>query len=362
MSSLCLEDTMKNLFQHAADLSPSQTNNLTCASVGMLLAGSTQLSKIARWLHREGQQDSRIQYLGRLLDSDYLTPQRIYQPLVRQALRGHHPSEWHLILDRSTLDGTTADVLMVALNFRHRAIPLVWQVNPLGGTSAQQQVALLAQVRPLLPPTSSVIVHGDSEFGSVDMMRFVRAHQWHFILGQSAPTLYRLPGSTTWRRLDTLTVPPRQGVYVPQVEWTQQHRYGPINLFAFHRPYQNSPRSPRREIRYYATSLPIAHTLRQRGRRRWGIECLFRDCKSSGWNIEASEVGTFARYDSLLTLLAVNYLWATCMGRWLCKTGHRFEVDARSQRHLSLFRIGWDWLIHQSVLERPCPPLLTLYA
>jgi hypothetical protein len=328
----------------------------------MLLAGSVQLPKIARWLNRAGQQDSRIQFLRRWLDCPALNQRQVYQPWVRQALVGHHVPEWHLVLDRSTLDGTRTDVLMASLNFRKRAIPLAWEVISLGGTSAAQQIALLERVQPLIPPGQAVVVHGDSEFGSVDLMRFVRVHQWQFILGQSGHKLYRRPPDTQWRRVDSLPVTPRQGVYVPQVEWTQKYCYRPVNLFAFCQPYQNSPRSPRREVRYCATSLPIAHTLRRRGHRRWGIECLFRDCKSSGWEIETSEILDFKRRDGLLVLLSVNYLWATCTGRWLCKTGQRSYVDAKPDRHLSLFRLGWDWLIHQTVLGHACSPRLTLYA
>jgi hypothetical protein len=38
------------------------------------------------------------------------------------------------------------------------------------------------------------------------------------------------------------------------------------------------------------------------------------------------------RRDILLTLLSGAYLWATGVGRWLCKGGNRREVDARRSR------------------------------
>jgi hypothetical protein len=104
MSSLHLEHTMKTLFQRHLPLNSYQTESLACVSVAMLLAGTVQLPKIARWLHREGQQDSRIQFLRRWLDRPYLNQRLVYHPLVRQALAGHHVPEWHILLDRSTLD------------------------------------------------------------------------------------------------------------------------------------------------------------------------------------------------------------------------------------------------------------------
>jgi hypothetical protein len=116
------------------------------------------------------------------------------------------------------------------------------------------------------------------------------------------------------------------------------------------------------EYRYCATSLPIAHTLRTLGRRRWGIECCFKDYKSAGWNLDLSQIDNFARRDSLLLVLSLAYLWATAVGRWLCKTGNRTVVDAHSSRQLSLFRIGWDWLVTQFRQQLPWPSISTLYA
>jgi len=64
--------------------------------------------------------------------------------------------------------------------------------------------------------------------------------------------------------------------------------------------------------------------------------------------------------DSLLTLLALVYLWLTLLGRWLCKSGQRHLIDNQPKRHLSLFHIGWDWLIYQWRDGHDSPPLSIL--
>jgi hypothetical protein len=362
MGSLGLEHTMFSLFMPHLKLSTAQVSKLASAGSGMLLAGTAQLPKIARWLSRESQQDSRIQFLRRLLDKPYLTQAEVYQPLLRQALSGYKERIWHVVMDRSTLDGYRAELLSVSLNFRKRAIPLVWEVIDFGCTSADEQIEVLKRVVPLIPADRSVVFHGDSEFGSVKMMQFVHTQGWDFILGQPGNTWYRPADMAQWSMVSDLPITPRQAIYRSDVLWTQHHAYGPVNLFGFYAPHQNSRFGVRTERRYCVTSLPIAHTLRQVGRRRWGTECFYRDFKSSGWQMDASDLTLPTRRNSLLTLLSVNYLWATCLGRWLCKTGQRALVDAKSRRHLSLFRLGWDWLIHQVVLGHPIPSLLTLYS
>ena len=360
VSSLHLEDTMNDLLGSHLKLKASQISRIACVSVGMLLAGTSQLSKVARWLGRDTHQDSRVKFVSRILDAEYVSQMDVYQPLLRQAVCRYDIDTWHIAMDRSTL-ADQIEVLAITLNVRKRSVPLVWQTIDFGCTGADEQIALVKRVLPLIPASQPVVFHGDSEFGSVDVMRFVQTQGWDFILGQPANTLFRFP-EQGWQRLDNLAVTSRKSVYLSQVEWTQQHRYGPINVFAFYAPHQNSPFGLRRDLRYCATSLPITHTLRRRGRRRWGIEPFFRDYKSSGWQIESSALSDFARMDRLLTLLSVNYLWATCIGRWLCKLGRRSEIDAKAQRHLSLFRIGYDWLIHQHVLGQPWPTMFTLYA
>jgi hypothetical protein len=359
MGSLRVEDTMIHILRPQLQLRESQVERLAEVIAGMLLAGTSQLPKVARWVRRDSHQSSRVKQLERLLDASYLTQERVYQPMLSKALSTYRTSPWHLAMDRSTL-GDDIDLLAVTLSFRRRAIPLVWQVIDFGCTGAKEQIPLLKRVLPLIPPGQAVVFHGDTEFGSVEMMRFIQAQGWDFILAQPANNRFEQAGAG-WQRVGDLPVTPRHSIYLADVLWTEKHQYGPLNLFAFFAPHQNSAFAQRREFRYCATSLPLSHTLRRFGHRRWGIEPFFRDFKSSGWEIEASALSNPTRFDHLLSLLSLNYLWSTCLGRWLCKTSRRREVDAHPDRHLSLFRLGYDWLIHQFRMERPWPTLLALY-
>lgn len=362
MSSLHLENTMNTLFCRHIDLSPHHLRRLACANTGLLLAGSTQLSRVARWLRKPSQQTSRVQFLRRLLSASYFTQRRIYQPLVGKALSGYKANTWHVVIDRSNIVPHDWDMLTVSLNFRKRAIPLGWQVVKFGCTGATRQIGLLQQIIELIPPKQSVVFHGDTEFGSVPLMKFCQKQGWHFIFGQTSHTYYQTISDGIWHYLGDLVITPRQPIYLSDILWTKEHGYGPLNLFAFYAPRQNGPLSPRYDKRYCVTNLPITHTVRRVGRRRWGVECLFRDFKSSGWQLDQSALHDTKRRNCLLVLLSINYLWVTCLGRWLCKTGRRCEIDTKTHRHYSLFRIGWDWLIHQHVLGHSIPALLTLYA
>jgi hypothetical protein len=356
---------MNRVFQRHVFLSASQNQRLARACVGILLAGNAQIGKIARWVNGAPSKAGRVRFLQRLLVAPFLTQSLTYQPFLVGMLRGLDERTWHLLIDRTTWNGYHTEVLMVSLAYHRHALPVAWEVIDFGCTSAEEQIALLRQVVPLIPADCRVVLHGDTEFGSVAVMRFARMQGWDFILAQAANTAYRRwgqGGQDTWQMLRDLTIPKRGTVYLPNVVWTAHHSYGPLNGFAFYLPHQNAPYGPRTVYRYCATSLPMSDSLRRIGRRRWGIECNFKDFKSAGWEIEKVQLPHDSRRDSLLSVLSMSYLWATSVGRWLCKVGRRHEVDADPTRHLSLFRIGSDWLVAQFIHDLDWPVITTLYS
>jgi Transposase DDE domain len=345
--------------EHMA-LSASQTRHVRQLCMGVLLAGSSQLSRIARWLKQETQQDSRVQWIRRLLDADYLSQAYVYAPVIQRLLQGEAGQRLHLIMDRSNLVPEEVDVLSVCLSYHKRALPLVWQTMPHGMSDSQRQIQLLASCRPLLPLESRVVLHGDNEFGSVRMMQDVRQWQWDFVLGQSSKNCYRLAPTGSWQALASLPVSSSRSIYLNHIELTKEYAFGPLNLFAFYQPTFNG-RKHKHDITYCATSLPITPALRRIGHRRWGIECHFKDLKSAGWQLHLSALTDDKRREGLLCALSLTYLWATSLGRWLCKSARRSLIDAHPSRHLSLFRLGWDWLVHHYHMDLPCPVISTLY-
>jgi hypothetical protein len=337
MSNSNLENALFELLCKYISLRTVHLRRLAVVCSAELLAGSVQMSLIARRMAQPISQPGRVAFLERFLSSPLFMQELVYQPLIVQALLGYHAPIWHLIIDRSPLVPHVFDLLMVSLSYHKRAIPLAWQVLEFGCSGAETQISLLQRVKPLIPASQAVILHGDTEFGSVAMMRFVCHYPtWDFIFGQTNHKYYHL-GDWQWRRLRDLQVTRNRPQYLANIFWTKEHNYGPLNLFAFHQPRQSGAMGPRYDIRYCTTSLPIAHTLRQVGRRRWGTEPMFRDFKSSGWHIDQSLLQHAESRENLLLVLSINYLWATSVGRRLCKSGRRCEIDGKKSESTVFF-------------------------
>lgn len=366
MSSQDAKDTMNQLFQAIIPLSKAQNQRLASASTALTLAGTVQLPHLANWLSQPMSKVGRLHFLERFFEAPFLSQELVYQPFLKHLLAKRQDKVWYLLIDRSTLRGYESEILVISLAYNGHAIPLVWQVIDFGCTGAMEQIALwkrlAALLEQILPTGTNIIVQGDTEFGSVEVMQFLRYQRWDFILAQAANSNYRLRGSQDWQSLRDLPLKAGKGIYLENVEWTEKHGYGAFNLFAFWQEHQSSPESKRREARYCLTSLRMSHSLRPLGRRRWGIECFFKDYKSAGFEIESSHFRSHERWEKLLVLLSVNYLWFNSVGRWLSKIGKRRLVDAKAQRQLSFFRIGWDWLISEFSRGQRWPLISTLYS
>jgi len=327
MSNSHLENTIFKLFCRYLPHNHRQLRRLATVCSAVQLAKSTHLSHIARWLPHPTQQASRSRFLSRFFRSEQFGDDTIYRLLLRQALRTYRTPVWHLVIDRSNWIPKEQDILMVSLSYHKRAIPIAWQIHDFGPTNAQEQMDLLESVWTFMPHNQPIVLHGDAEFGSVPLTRFITRHtNWDFILGQRSRTQFHV-GDWQWQAVKDLPVTPSRPYFAANVFWTKTHNFGPLNFFAFHKPYRSGPHEPQKLVRYCTTSLPIAPHLRRLGHRRWGCEPIFRDFKSSGWHIQQSGLQDNDARHALLLVLSINYLWATSLGRWLCKVGRRHEID-----------------------------------
>jgi hypothetical protein len=355
-----IEKGMQAFLKQAGVFTPSQVRRVVQATSAIVLARKCGLRELARFVHRAGSQPARLQWLRRQLDAPFLQPAYGYEAVLGKLLATVPEREWHVVMDRTHVAGWKQDVVMVALSYRKRAIPLVWCRIAPGRASTTCILQLLERTQRLIPAQVRIIFQGDSEFAHVAILDWLRDQGWDFIGAQSGQTHFYYPGEETSQALNSLVVKKGRTQHLAHVLLGQSHRFGDVDVYAFRQPHHRVPSQRSREMQYLATSLSPTRLVRALGKRRWGIECLFQDLKSGGWDIEASCLEHPQRMDSLLSLLALVYLYLTLLGRGLCRTGQRHLIDNQLKRHFSLFHLGWDWLIAQWRSGRDHPLLSML--
>jgi hypothetical protein len=328
-------------FRHLRHLRPGEhtarVRSLSWLLVGVLLSHSVHLRHIARWLPGAAQQTSKERRLRRLLANGALRVRAWYQPIALRLLAEAAASgqPLRLLVDGSKI-GFDHQLLMVALAYRRRALPLAWTWvrKGLGHSDAAKQCALLAYVQTLLPTDAQVLLVGDNEFGAVAVMRLVTSWQWHYVLRQKGQTTLRTDDQTPWQRLDSLVTQAGQQAWLSSVQFTQRHGFG-SHLLAYWQVGEKEPW-------LLTTNLPTPQqTLRTYRYRMW-IEGLFADFKGQGFDLEATHLRHVQRLSRLTLVVALLYVELVSCGAHTIKRGLRSLVDRTDRRDLSVFRIGLE--------------------
>jgi len=302
---------------------------------GMFLSRSVHLSRIANKLPGKAVRESREQRFRRFLKNSAVRVRQWYRPVaVRLLENAAKTGEIRLIIDATKVTARH-QLLMVALAYRRRALPIAWTWirKPRGHSSGHKQLALLHYVKTLLPAQAQVTLVGDSEF--TPLLCAAQRWGWHYALRQKGSHLFRQPGSD-WQRLDTLLSEPGQLRWLTQIELTQQHQHL-CNVFAWWKPGEKEPW-------FLATNIPSPQRTKRTYSRRMWVDEMFGDFKKNGFDLERSRLRHFNRLSRLTLAVALLYVWLVAFGAATIKNGRRKEVDRSHRRDRSIFRIGYDML------------------
>ena len=314
----------------------ARLKTLTWLLVGLYLSSYVHLAKVARKLPGTTQQTSKERRFSRLLNNPKLAVRLLYKPvavnlLLKAAKKGR---PLRLIIDGSKV-GNGHQMLLIALAYRRRALPLIWtwRKGVKGHSPVYAQIALFLAVRLLLPDNATVIVSGDSEFGSTQLMRRFERWGWFYVLRQKGRYLLSMD-EDEWQRCDSLLTKSGSKCWLTQIYLTKNRHYQ-CNFLAYWRTGCKEPW-------LLATNLSDPVSSRLHYSRRMWIEGLFGDCKGSGFDIESTRLQSAGALNRLMLAIAILVVWLLATGARVVKAGQRYLVDRTDRRDLSLFRIGWD--------------------
>jgi hypothetical protein len=357
MTAFDLHDTWK---ERISELRPGEhkarVKTFAWLLVGIVLSKSVHSSHVANQIPGSAQKTSVTRRLSRLLDNTHIRVREWHEPIVRMILNAiaSKGGEVRLLLDGSKI-GSGHQLLMVAVAYRKRAIPIAWTWVRCrrGHSSSHKQCALLAYVRKLMPPDATVIVVGDSEFGAMPVMRQLKQWKWSYVLRHKGDTLVFHPKLCTWVRFDSLVKAAGDSCWIKSVSFTQKHCF-PTNVLAYWMPGEETPW-------LLTTNLDCPkQTLRTYKIRMW-IEEMFGDFKGHGFDLESTRLHHFMRLSRLTLVVALAYVWLVAFGSSVIKRGLRYLVDRSDRRDLSIFRIGYDMFERRMTNQQTVPIRLLPY-
>ena len=352
----------KRLCQQMPELSSPQRSNLAWMMSGLHLAEHVHLSKIAERRVGVASLSSKTRQLRRLLANEAIDPQVLQEPLASRLLKsaGESQDRVRILLDAVELPGRR-QVLMAALAYRRRALPLRWKVRRrIGVSSAEQQINLLEALSGQVADAggaesgAEMIIVGDGAFHSADLMDYITNRGWHFRLRLHSDACVRLAGEEQWKELRQLAPEEGERRYLQGVRVTKDKQHGPVNLALCHKAGEDDPWliATDQEADYSA--------LRTYSCRMW-IEQLFADFEDGGFQLNRSRIYRPKRLSRLVMALSWVYTWLIHVGASIVKRGLRSKVDRTDRRDRSYVEIGRRWLRRCMTGGRPLRVALKPY-
>lgn len=332
----------------------TRVRNLVWLMVGLSLSRSVHLSQIAAKLPLQARLLSKVQRLTRLLQNGAFQVRPWYRPLVQPLLaQVAQCGPIRLIIDASKVSAHHR-LLMVALAYRKRALPIVWTwVNSgRGHSSAIKQLALLSYVQRLLPEHAQVILVGDCEFGSTPLLQQAKKWHWQYVLRQKGNTQVCVSVQNRWQQFADLVRVKDEPCWYPHALFTLELCH--TGLLAYWKSGQPEPW-------LLATNLSQPQAALAAYRLRMWIEEMFGDWKGHGVDIEKTRLCHVARLSRLTLAIALWYMWHVTEGSRAIKNGKRHLVDRKERRDLSIFRIGLYMLDRCFALRVACTVRLVPY-
>lgn len=281
---------------------------------------------------------------SRWLHNPRINVHKLYSPLIAKALAEWGQSSITLIEDTSQLWNEYC-LIRLSVQYRGRAIPLVWRVLRHGSSSVRFEFyqSMLQRAAHLLPKRVSVCFLADRGFADTTLMRYLRDElKWHFRIRVKSNSWIHRPNKG-WKQLNQYHLALGEVVLLAGVTLTKTQALSGVHLALARDPLS-------RQLWMVVSDEPTTlQTFREYGE-RFQIEEELLDEKSNGFQLERSEINSAAALSRLCLVMSVATLVLTVQGQQVVAAGKRRRVDAHWQRGNSYLRIGWNWfkgILHQ---------------
>jgi hypothetical protein len=322
-------------------LSPSQRLTLEILVWLLQVHKQVRIERLAACLPIPILYESRRRHLQRFLVLRKLSVPLVWFPLIKCILSSQIPPGSRLVVPLDRTQWSANNLLMVSVIWKKRAFPLYWLfLEKAGSSNLNEQIAVLRPVLKLLKGYDVVII-GDREFRSVELAYWLKKKKVCFALRLKQDAFVRKPGKT-YQKLSEIGLAPGMKLFWSEIHYTKETGFGKFSLAAYwKRKYR---RKAPDEGWYILTNLSQIEEVIKVYQARFGIEALFKDCKTGGYNLEGSKA-TVERLTRLVLLIAIAYTCACLKGDKTRRSGQqkyvcRLQELKRTQKRHSNFWIG----------------------
>ena len=328
-----------------------QREGLALLVATALQVRGVNLNELAAALPRQTERlDMRYQWISRVLGNGLIEIDAVMAPFAREVLARAAAGGRNIVamIDQSKVNDAH-QMLMVSLRVGERALPLAWRMKKTqGAIGFREQKEALEAVVAVLPEGACVTLMGDRFYGSPALIDWCRGKGWGWRLRckQDLLVFDKDGGETTLAQCFA-----RGEHMLTDIELTQKRAR--TNIAMVHEQGHPEPWI------IALSEAPTTWRAHDYGL-RWGIEAMFSDYKTRGFNLEDSQIERTDRLDRLVMVLGLALYWAVSTGMWDAME-NKTPAEKKTRRRKNVARGMISWFKRglrrlQFCLQRLIPP------
>jgi len=287
--------------------------------------------------------ESRRKHIQRFLVLKSLSLLIFWFPLIKLTIEKLFSPQDELVLALDRTQWEENNILMICVIWKKRALPLYWQIlDKKGCSNLAEQKAVIRPVLKLLKKYKVIII-GDREFHSVHLAYWLKGYEKqnvYFALRQKKST--NIKQESNYFPLKDMEIIAGVKHFLFNQTMTKEKNISSYNVLLYKK--RKSLRKKVAEPWYVITNLPTAKKVIEIYKMRMGIEAMFKDCKTGGYNLEGSKANK-QRLTNLILLIALSYTQSSIKGQLLKNKGcqkylARVTEKGRKIRRHSNFWVG----------------------
>lgn len=303
---------------------------LSAFILSLIKLTTVNFAKLANALNGEVKQQSNYRRIQRFF-SEFDIPYEAVSRLILHLLP--IKTDFTISIDRTNwkLGKFNINILTAGIIYEGVAFPMCWMLLPKRGNSnSEERIYLMKEVLTRIPPSHIRVVVADREFIGREWFKWLHT--------QNIPFAIRIKENALVSA-GSKEIPIRKLFSNLQIH-QQTCLCQPRRVYDL--PVYLSAIRLKDEVLIIASNRQ-EHYVLDEYKKRWGIEVLFANLKSRGFDLEATHLVHEERIEKLIALLTIAFTWAHIVGEWIALT-KPLKVKTHGRMEKSLFRYGLDHL------------------
>ena len=352
MSSQVIQ--LQALMQDYFDCHKARLTFIAAFILSLIKLCTVNFSKLANALNGTVKQQSNYRRIQRFF-AHFEFPYGCVRQLILHLLPVK--SDFTISIDRTNwkLGNFNINILTAGIIYEGVAFPICWHLlKKRGNSNSDERILMMQEMLTCICKSQIRVVVADREFIGKEWFRWLHTQHIPFVIRIKENAILSGGGRDIpiKKRFENLNIHQQTSLCKP-------HRVYDLPVYVS-------------ALRLKDEYLILVSNIQGQApldtyKKRWGIEVLFANLKSRGFNIEDTHLIHPDRIEKLIALLAIAGTWAHIVGEWIAKT-NPLKVKTHGRREKSLFRYGLDHLQyvllniqHQAQAFQKCIRLLTKY-